>query len=191
MAYTPRTWRDDASGQTPMEAAHLNNLEIGLQVAAAKADQNASNLTSLQASAGIHNHTSILTNTANVSGAANTWVSNIPFTIPANPGSQVIKSGSKELFRLDTPGLYLWTVRGTLVASPTGEVLVDAYQYTSSAGDNVTIQFRTYTYGTNHFAGSAVLELGGLAKWHNFGIRVNSGFIISPGRLITTFTRLA
>lgn len=191
MAYTPRTWRDDASGQTPMEAAHLNNLEIGLQVAAAKGDQNASNLTSLQAAAGIHNHTSILTNTANVSGAENSWASNIPFTIQSNPDSQVIKSGSKELFRLDTPGIYLWTVRGVLAASPTGEVLVDAYQYTSSAGDNVTIQFRTYTYGTNHFAGSAVLESGGLGKWHNFGIRVNSGFIISPGRLITTFTRLA
>lgn len=44
MAYTPQTWRDGASGQTPVNATRMGTLERGVRDAAATADTAAAKL---------------------------------------------------------------------------------------------------------------------------------------------------
>lgn len=191
MAYNPRNWRDSASGRTPVKAQFLNNLETGLQAAAAKADTAADQLATLQAYAGGVNHTAVMVNSQPITQAGDGWSTFIPFSLNANPNGQIIREGSNNLFRINTPGMYLWAVTAAAQATPSGTFFIDHYRYTSNAGDGVEILSRTSGYHTNWVNGSSVLSLGGTGSFYNLGIRVVGGFTIPRGRLTMTITRIA
>lgn len=193
MAYTRQTWSNGRSGATPISAARLNNMELGIYNAARIADTanttagghtsqistintNVSNLTSRvtaleeDSGGGASLSSDLFVNDGVVTVANNAWTLGVPYAADprATAAGNVTLHSNKSYLKVNTAGLYFvfYTIVDT--ANPTGQDNnLNDLQLMTTVGGSVTATKARFTFkGTNQGSSAAAVffDAGSLVR---------------------------